>query len=140
MTIQLSLLQKLLKVIIGVTLFTAGVTHLTVARSEFLAQVPAWVPLNPDLTVLLSGFVEIALGLLLMFKIKKAYKIGILTALFFVAVFPGNISQYMNGIDAFGLDTDRSRLIRLFFQPVLCIWALYSTGAITYLTHRKTKE
>lgn len=133
MIIQLSMFQKILKFLLGAALLYAGISHLTFARTEFLAQVPHWVPLNPDLTVLLSGVVEITLGLILIFKMNKAYQIGIVTALFFVAVFPGNIHQYMNGIDAFGLDTDRARLIRLFFQPVLCLWALYSTGAITYL-------
>lgn len=140
MTIQLSLTQKILKFLLGGALLTAGITHLTVARTEFLAQVPDWVPLDPDLTVLISGVVEISLGLILIFKMKKAYQIGIVTALFFIAVFPGNISQYLNGIDAFGLDTDHSRLIRLFFQPVLCLWALYSTGGITYLMTAASKS
>ena len=48
-------------------------------------------------------------------------------AAFFVAIFPGNISQYVNGIDAFGLDTERARLVRLFFQPLLVAWALWAT-------------
>jgi uncharacterized membrane protein len=55
--------------------------------------------------------------------------VGFATALFFIAIFPGNISQYVNGIDAFGLDTDQARLTRLFFQPLLVIWALWATKA-----------
>lgn len=141
MIIQLSLSQKILKIVLGAALLLAGISHLTTARTEFLAQVPNWVPLSPDLTVLLSGYVEIGLGLLLMIKMKKAYQIGIITTLFFIAIFPGNIHQYMNGINAFGLDSDRSRLIRLFFQPILCLWALYSTGALTYFgTRNKNKS
>ena len=56
---------------------------------------------------------------------------GWLTAAFFVAIFPGNISQYLTATDAFGLDTDEARFTRLFFQPLLVIWALWSTGALT---------
>jgi uncharacterized membrane protein len=56
-------------------------------------------------------------------------QVGWVVAAFFVAIFPGNISQYLNGIDAFGLDSDTSRLVRLFFQPLLVVWALWCTGA-----------
>ncbi|MCG8581126.1 MAG: hypothetical protein MI866_14495 [Bacteroidales bacterium] len=85
--------------------------------------------LGTDLVVVLSGIVEILLGLSLILLKKHKPKVGIVTALFFIAIFPGNISQYINQIDAFGLDTDKARLIRLFFQPVLVIWALWSTNA-----------
>lgn len=136
MTSKLTLIQKLLKLALGATLVFAGLSHLTFARKEFLAQVPEWVPLDPDLTVIASGIAEISLGLALLLIWKNAHKVGIVVALFFVAVFPGNISQYMRGIDAFGLDSDRARFIRLFFQPVLCLWALYATGAITYLRQK----
>jgi hypothetical protein len=54
--------------------------------------------------------------------------IGALLAAFFVAIFPGNVAQYLEGADAFGLDTDRKRLVRLFFQPLLVLWALYGGG------------
>jgi uncharacterized membrane protein len=91
--------------------------------------VPTWVPLDADFVVLASGVVEILLGLSLILLIKYQRQIGWITAAFFIAIFPGNISQYVNGIDAFGLDSDRTRLIRLFFQPLLVIWALWCTGA-----------
>jgi uncharacterized membrane protein len=61
--------------------------------------------------------------------IKYRTYIGWITAAFFIAIFPGNISQYINGTDAFGLNTDQARAIRLLFQPLLVIWALWSTGA-----------
>jgi uncharacterized membrane protein len=118
----------------------AGVGHLTFQRQEFLAQVPRWLPDNPafmDFVVLSSGVVEIALGLSMVFLSKQKVKIGILLALFFVLVFPGNISQYTNNIDAFGLDTEQKRLIRLFFQPVLIFWALWSTGAYAFIMKKK---
>ena len=115
--------------VLGAALTYAGITHLTTSRTEFQAQVPTWVPLDADFVVIASGVVEILLGLSLIFLFKYRTRIGWITAAFFVAVFPGNISQYVNGIDAFGLDTDQARLTRLFFQPLLVIWALWSTGA-----------
>jgi uncharacterized membrane protein len=115
--------------VLGAALTYAGITHLTTNRTEFLAQVPTWVPLDADFVVLASGVVEILLGLSLILLFKYRTRIGWITAAFFVAIFPGNISQYINGIDAFGLDTDQARLNRLFFQPLLVIWALWSTGA-----------
>jgi uncharacterized membrane protein len=115
--------------VLGAALTYAGITHLTTSRTEFQAQVPTWVPLDADFVVIASGVVEILLGLSLIFLFKYRTRIGWITAAFFVAIFPGNISQYINGTDAFGLDTDQARLTRLFFQPLLVIWALWSTGA-----------
>nr|QOV08799.1 hypothetical protein EINA20F1_00043 [Candidatus Nanopelagicales bacterium] len=114
---------------LGVALTYAGATHLTTSRLEFQAQVPNWVPFSADFVVLASGVVEIVLGLALVFLVKYQVHVGWVVAAFFVAIFPGNISQYVNGIDAFGLDTDRARLTRLFFQPLLVLWALWATGA-----------
>ena len=130
-------LNTAFRILLGAFLAFAGTTHLTVSRQEFLAQVPPWVPLEGDLVVILSGVVEIALGLSLIFLSKQRALVGLATAVFFVLIFPGNISQYINQIDAFGLNSDQSRFIRLFFQPVLVIWALWSTGAWHKL--RKTK-
>ena len=116
------------QVLLGAALIYTGILHLTTSRLEFQAQVPNWIPLSADFVVLASGVVEITLGLLLS-SLQRRAAVGIATALFFVAIFPGNISQYVNGIDAFGLDTDRARAIRLLFQPLLVIWALWSTSA-----------
>ena len=117
------------RVALGIALGYAGVTHLTSSRLEFQAQVPNWVPFSADFVVLASGVVEIVLGLALVFLVKYQVQVGWVVAAFFVAIFPGNISQYVNGIDAIGLDTDRARLVRLFFQPLLVAWALWATGA-----------
>ncbi len=122
-------MRSVLRILLGLILVFIGTSHLTFSRAEFLAQVPSWVPMNPDLVVVLSGIVEIALGLSLLFVSKYRVHVGIITALFFIAIFPGNISQYVNSVDAFGLNTDTSRFIRLFFQPVLVAWALYATAA-----------
>ena len=123
------MIKHIARTFLGAALAYAGVTHLTTNRTEFLAQVPTWVPLDADFVVVASGVVEIILGLSLILLVKYQKQIGWITAAFFVAIFPGNISQYVNGIDAFGLDTDQARLIRLFFQPLLVLWALWSTRA-----------
>ncbi len=132
-----TILENFFRILLGAFLVFAGTAHLTVSRQEFLAQVPPWVPLDGDLVVILSGIAEIALGLGLIFLRKQRALVGLATAVFFVLIFPGNISQYVNRIDAFGLNSDQSRFMRLFFQPVLVIWALWSTGAWRKL--RKTK-
>jgi uncharacterized membrane protein len=107
----------------------AGAAHLTWARSEFLAQVPGWVPLDEDLVVVLSGVVEIVLGGTLALLARARVILGWATAAFFVAVFPGNVSQFVDGDAAFGLDSDAARGVRLAFQPILVGLALWSTGA-----------
>ncbi len=116
------------RILLGVALVFAGTAHLTFARLEFQNQVPIWVPADPDFVVIASGLVEIVLGLSLMFSSKFQKQIGLATALFFLAVFPGNIAQYLNHANAFGLNTDEARAIRLLFQPLLVIWALWATN------------
>ena len=115
--------------LLGAALLGAGIGHLTTQREEFQAQVPDWFPVDADLVVLASGVVEITLGLALLALPRHRIRVGWVVAAFFVGVFPGNIAQYVEGTDAFGLDTDAARLTRLFFQPVLVAWALWSTGA-----------
>ena len=117
------------RVALGAILVFAGISHLTYAREEFVAQVPDWFPVADDPVVVVSGVVEIGLGAALIAFGRGRIGIGLLAAAFFVAVFPGNIAQYAEHTDAFGLDTDRARFIRLFFQPVLVVWALWSTAA-----------
>jgi uncharacterized membrane protein len=125
------LLRTALQITLGAALTYAGITHLTTSRTEFQAQVPTILASQADFVVIASGVVEIILGLSLILLFKYRTHIGWITAAFFIAIFPGNISQYINGTDAFGLDTDQARLTRLFFQPLLVIWALWSTGAWT---------
>ena len=129
----ISALKPLLQLLLGAFLTSAGISHLGSNRTEFLAQVPTWLPLNGDFVVVASGIVEITLGISLItttFILKQYRKqIGIVVAIFFILIFPGNINQYVNNIDAFGLDTDQKRLIRLFFQPLLVIWAVWASGA-----------
>ena len=123
--------KTFIRVLLGLFMTYAGVSHLTIARQEFVAQVPTWLQFSPgftDFVVLASGVVEIVLGLGMLFLWKKKAIIGALLALFYVLIFPGNINQYVNDIDAFGLDTEQARFIRLFFQPLLIFFALWSTG------------
>ena len=135
------MIKKFFQLALGAFLLSAGISHLGSNRTEFLAQVPTWLPLDPDFVVVASGLVEITLGVLLIttalvFK-KYRRQVGLITAIFFILIFPGNINQYVNQIDAFGLDTDAKRLIRLFFQPPLVIWALLSSGAVSLIKKLK---
>jgi uncharacterized membrane protein len=122
--------KTIARMLLAAFLIFAGIAHLTFGREDFRAQVPVWLPLDVDFVVLASGVVEILLGLALASTSKWMPQIGLIVAAFFVAVFAGNINQYVQGIDAFGLNTDDARLIRLFFQPVLIAWALWSSNAL----------
>ncbi|MGI9530321.1 DoxX family protein [Lutimonas sp.] len=125
-----TMVQGILRILLAFFMVFAGFSHLTFNRVEFYAQVPDWVPLSKDFVVIASGVIEIGLGLGLAFWKKERIRFGWALALFFILVFPGNISQYLEGKDAFGLlNSDGARLRRLFFQPVLIVWALWSSGA-----------
>jgi len=121
--------RTVLRWLLGGALIVAGVGHLTAQRTEFRAQVPGWFPIDEDVVVVASGLVEIALGLPLIALARHRVVVGTFVAAFFVVIFPGNVAQWTEGVDAFGLDTDAERFARLFFQPVLVIWALGATGA-----------
>lgn len=121
--------RSIARLALGAFLGLAGVSHLTFARKAFYAQVPHWLPLNADVVIVASGVVEILLGIGLIVLTRWRATIGWVAALFFVVVFPGNISQFVTHTDAFGLDSDLARGIRLLFQPLLVVWALWCTGA-----------
>ena len=135
----MKIIRTIARLGLGLALTLAGSSHLGVARETFRAQVPTWLPLDADFVVIASGVVEIVLGLWLISGFKEPIA-GTVTALFFIAIFPGNVSQWITQTDAFGLNTDEARLIRLFFQPLLVVWALYSTGAIAWLKTLRTKK
>ena len=121
---------------LGGALVLAGIGHLTFARRDFQAQVPDWVGIDKNVVVVVSGVVEIALGSALIVVRRRRALLGLAAGLFFIAVFPGNISQFVDGHDAFGLNSDAARRNRLFFQPVLVAWAWWSTGAFSVLRQR----
>jgi len=137
--IKTTLTQNAFRILLAVFMIYAGFSHLAFNRIEFQAQVPDWIPLGKDLVVILSGIVEMALGFGLAFWKNKRIHFAWALALFFILVFPGNIAQYLGGKDAFGLDSDSARLIRLFFQPVLIAWAIWSSGAWAAWRTRATK-
>lgn len=137
-----SVIQNILRILLGAFMLYAGIGHLTFLRIEFQAQVPTWITTDKafmDFIVLASGVVEIIFGILMIVGGKLKIKTGIALAIFFILIFPGNINQYVNQIDSFGLNTDKQRLIRLIFQPVLIIWALWSSGALKYFNKKKIK-
>jgi len=139
--VDTTLTQNIFRILLSLFMIYAGFSHLTFNRVDFQAQVPDWVPLSKDLVVVLSGIVEMILGLGLAFWKKQRVNFGWALALFFILVFPGNVAQYLDGKDAFGaLDSDRARLIRLFFQPVLIVWALWSAGSWNAWRMRKNEK
>lgn len=123
---------------LGLALTFAGVSHLWFSRTDFRAQVPDWVGLDKDFVVIVSGLAEIALGVALLVVRRRRALIGLAVGLFFIAVFPGNISQFVDGHDAFGLDSDSARRNRLFFQPLLVAWAWWSTAALSVVRRATT--
>jgi uncharacterized membrane protein len=125
----MSFIKRVPQMVLGFALGYAGVGHLTTSRQTFQAQVPTVFKDYADFVVVASGVVEIILGLSLIALWRYRVQVGWVVAAFFVAVFWGNISQYVNHVDAFGLNSDRARFIRLLFQPLLVAWALGSTGA-----------
>ena len=140
-TVKTTLTQNIFRIILALFMIYAGFSHLTFNRMEFQAQVPDWVPLSKDLVVILSGIVEMILGLGLLFWKNQRINFGWALAIFYVLIFPGNISHYINGTDAFKvLNSDNARLIRLFFQPVLIAWALWSSGAWQTWRAKKNKN
>jgi len=137
--IKTTTVQNIFRVLLGAFMLYAGIGHLTFLREAFQAQVPTWITTDKgfmDFIILSSGIVEIIFGILIIIGGKFKIKTGIALAIFYVLVFPGNINQYVNHIDSFGLNTDSKRLVRLFFQPVLILWALWSTGALKYFKNR----
>ena len=137
---DISRVQTVFRLLLGAALIWAGLSHLSWSRSEFLAQVPGWFPVDADLVVVLSGIVEILIGSALLVAAKYRVIVGLVTAGFFVAIFPGNIAQLVEGTDAFGLESTTSRAVRLLFQPVLVCWALWSTGAWSALRELRNRS
>ena len=136
-----SIVQNIFRILLGLIMLYIGIAHLSFRRIEFQAQVPTWLTTDKDLmdlVVLISGYVEIALGILMILGGKLKVKTGIALGIFYILIFPGNINQYIYEIDSLRLDSENKRLIRLFFQPLLVLWAFWSTGVLKYIK-RKSK-
>lgn len=125
------MMRLLGRLTIAAILFFAGTGHFR-STETFRAQVPPFLPAQ-DLIIRVSGVVELLLALALLFDGRRRAQVGALAAAFFVAIFPGNISQFITQTPAFGLDSDVARGVRLLFQPVLVVIVLWSTGGWTWL-------
>jgi uncharacterized membrane protein len=97
--------------------------------------VPSWLPIDKNVVVVASGVVELCLAVALLATWRQPARgiVGAVTAGFFVAILPGNIAQFAEHSDGFGLDTDAARAIRLLLQPLLVLWALAVTSAVPTL-------
>ena len=134
-----STIQNIFRILLGLIMLYIGIAHLSFRRIEFQAQVPTWLTTDKglmDLVVLISGYVEIAFGILMILGGKLKVKTGIALGFFYILIFPGNINQYINEIDSLRLDSENKRLIRLFFQPLLVLWAFWSSGALEFLKRK----
>lgn len=142
MNLKTTFTQNFFRIFLGLIMIYIGIAHLTFRRVEFQAQVPVWITQNEnfiDIIVIVSGYIEIIFGVTLIFLKKYKSYIGIALAIFFILIFPGNINQYIYEIDALRLDSDEKRFYRLLFQPVLVLWALWSSGGLKYLIQRNNK-
>lgn len=124
-------LRSIARVVLAVVLTAAGVAHLTVLRRGFRIAVPDWATrlfrTDKDTIVVVSGVVEAGLGVALIALPRERHRVGLAVAALFVAVFPGNVHHWRSGRDVPGMDSDAKRFARLFFQPVLVLWALLAT-------------
>ena len=143
MTIKTNTFQNIIRILLGLVMTYIGIGHLTFLQIDFQAQVPTWITTQNDLIdliIITSGIIEIILGLLMVIGGKLKVKTGVLLAIFYILIFPGNINQYVNEIDAFNLNSDTSRFVRLLFQPILVFLALFSSGGLRLLKDRKQKS
>jgi uncharacterized membrane protein len=112
-------------------LAVAGASHLTWGRRGYRIVVPDWATkattLDKDAIVVASGAVEVMLAGALVALPKQRSLIGALVAGFFIAVFPGNVYQWQTGRSAPLMRTDKARFVRLLIQPLLVVWAIWST-------------
>tara|TARA_B110000977_G_scaffold67487_1_gene91618 strand:- start:2233 stop:2652 length:420 start_codon:yes stop_codon:yes gene_type:complete len=134
-----TIIQNIFRILLGLIMLYIGIAHLSFKRIEFQAQVPTWLATDEgmmDLVVLISGYIEIAFGILMIIGGKLKVKTGIALGIFYILIFPGNINQYINEIDSLTLDSNHKRLIRLFFQPLLVLWAFWSSGALRYFKNK----
>ena len=135
MVFKTSISQNILRVTLGLIMIYIGIAHLSFRRIEFQAQVPSWLTSDEsfvDMIVLISGYIEIIFGVLMVWGGKFKAKTGLVLGVFYVLVFPGNINQYIHEIDGLRMYSNNERFPRFLFQPVLIFWALWSTNALKF--------
>lgn len=103
----------------------AGVAHL-VDPTPFVQHLPEWVPQREPL-VLLTGLIEIGLGLALLAPQPYRRLVGLLVAAYLVAVFPGNIYVAVAGVEVDGQPGGVYPWLRLLFQPLFIWLAVWCT-------------
>ncbi len=90
-----STIQNIFRILLGLIMLYIGIAHLSFRRIEFQAQVPTWLTTDDglmDLVVLISGYIEIAFGILMVVGDKLKVKTGIALGIFYILIFPGNIN------------------------------------------------
>ena len=131
----LPVIRSLARWMLASLLVFAGLSHLFWARKGFRIAVPDWVApdrAGKDAVVLTSGVAEILLGAAAVAaRPRERRRVGVAIAAFFVAVFPGNVHHWRSGRSVPFMRTDRARFLRLFLQPVLVAWALWSAAPDT---------
>lgn len=135
MVVKTSISQNILRLTLGLIMIYIGIAHLFFRRIEFQAQVPRWLTSDEnfvDMIVLISGYIEIIFGVLMVWGGKFKAKTGLVLGIFYVLVFPGNINQYIHELDGLRMYSNNERFLRLLFQPVLIFWALWSTNALKF--------
>jgi uncharacterized membrane protein len=125
------MIRALARWILALALGAIGIVHFVSTRG-FRVVVPDWATkatrLDKDAIVIASGASEVALAVGLLALPKERRRMGFATAAFFVAVFPGNVHQWRTRRSTPGLDTEARRFGRLFLQPLLVLWAVWSTA------------
>ncbi len=116
-------LKKIFKWILGIGMIAAGANHF-VNPEFYLKVMPPYLP-APLFLIYLSGFFQIALGVLLLIpKFTRLAAWGIIALL--IAVYPANIYMAMNA----ELFSEYSRILlylRLPLQLVFIRWAFSYT-------------
>lgn len=133
------MVRALARWILALALGSIGVVHFVSTRG-FRVVVPDWATtltrLDKDSIVIASGAAEVALAAGLLALPRERRRMGVATAAFFVAVFPGNVHQWQTHRSTPGLDTETRRFGRLFLQPLLVLWALWATAEPDAARHR----
>lgn len=118
-------LKLTLRLVLGVLMVFVGVLHFT-KTDFFIAIMPPYLPLHREL-VLLSGAIEIALGIALLIP-RTAQLAGLGCIALYIAVFPANIHMAMHP-ELFPDISPTALYIRLPIQGVLIAWAWWCTRA-----------
>lgn len=100
-----------------------GLSHFY-KQDELILMLPDFIPF-PEFIIFITGIIEITLAVGLLFPTTRRLS-GILIAVYFIAVLPANIYKAVNTVEISGtLSNDTVAWLRIFFQPIFIVWALY---------------